>query len=77
MTNPTGPEKYVKIRDGIVIILGIKYLLASLIIQAPANKLIARKCSQNISNKTSLANIEYKPSNPLYNSKPSKIFFSK
>ena len=30
-----------------------------------------------INSKISLANIEYKPSSPLYNSKPSKIFFSK
>ena len=44
MTNPTGPVKYVKTSEGIVIILGIKYFLASLTIQAPANKLIARKC---------------------------------
>ena len=72
MTNPTGPEKYVKIRDRIVIIFGIKYFLASLTIQAPANKLIARKCSQKISSKISLANIEYKPSKPLYRSKPPK-----
>ena len=58
-------------------ILGIKYFLASLTIHAPANKLIARKCNQKTNSNTSLANIVYKPSNPLYNSKPSKMLFSR
>ena len=77
MNNPIGPVKYVKIIDIIVNILGIKYFLASLTIQAPANKLIAKKCSQKINNKFSLAKTEYNPSKPLYNSNPSKIFPSK
>ena len=48
-----------------VIIFGIRYLLASLTIHAPVNKLIARKCNQNNNNIVSFANIEYKPSKPL------------
>ena len=35
-----------------------------------------QKIKKQINNKISLANIEYKPSNPLYNSKPSKMLFS-
>ena len=64
MTNPIGPVKYVKINEGIVIIFGIKYFLASLTNHAPANKLIAKKCNQKTSNKASFENIEYKPSKP-------------
>ena len=56
-----------------IIILGIKYLFPSLTIQAPANKLMDKKCSQKINNKFSLAKTEYNPSKPLYNSNPSKI----
>ena len=59
------------------IIFGIRYFLLSLTSQAPVNKLIDKKCSQKINNKASFANIEYKPSSPLYNSKPSKILPSK
>ena len=77
MNSPIGPVKYVRIIDITVNILGIKYFFASLTIHAPANKLIAKKCSQKINNKDSFANIEYKPSKPLYSSKPSKILFSK
>ena len=73
MTNPIGPVKYVKISEGINTILGIKYFFPSLTIQAPANKLMDKKCSQKINNKASLANIAYNPSRPLYNSKPSNI----
>ena len=77
MTNPIGPVKYVKISDGINTILGIKYFFPSLTIHAPANKLIDKKCNQKINNNVSLANIAYKPSIPLYNSKPSNTFPSK
>ena len=55
-------------------ILGIKYLFPSLTIHAPANKLIDKKCNQKINNNTSLENIAYKPSKPLYRSNPSKMF---
>ena len=50
--------KKVKTSEGIIIIFGIKYFLESLTIQVPVNKLIAKKCSQNIKSKASLANIE-------------------
>ena len=55
--------------------LGTMYFCESFAIQAPKNKLIAKKWSQNIKRKASLENIEYRPSNPLYNSKLSKKFF--
>ena len=59
-------KKYLtKIKDGISTIFGIKYFLASLVIHAPKNKLIAKKCNQKTRSKASSANIEYNPSNPL------------
>ena len=61
----------------IITILGMKYFLLSLTIHAPANKLIAKKCNQKIRSKASLANIEYNPFKPSYNSRPSKMLPSK
>ena len=52
----------------------MKYLFESLTIQAPVNKLIAKKCNQNVNNNASFENIEYKPSSPVYSSNPPKIF---
>ena len=46
---PTGPEKYVRSRDTIVNIFGIAYFNESLAIQDPVNKLMDKKCNQNIS----------------------------
>ena len=51
----------------------MKNFLASLTIQAPANKLIARKCNQKISKIESFENKEYRSSKPKYKLKLLKI----
>ena len=56
-TKPIGPVKYVKINEIIKKNFGIAYFSESLAIQAPINKLIAKKWSQKIKRKDSLENI--------------------
>jgi len=50
---PSGPVKYVVIKDKAVKIFGIEYRVESRAIHAPTNKLIDKKCNQKIKRKFS------------------------
>ena len=52
---PTGPTKYIKIKENPDINLGILYLIESLETQEPAKILIDTKCNQKINKKLSVA----------------------